>query len=308
MSDRTSGSGTGGAPAGGATDPIGLAAILGALSIWGFAVLFFKALEGVPPIEVICHRIVWTSLFVGLWLAATGRLGEVRAALTTPSVLARLTLSALLIGGNWLVFVWAIGEARVLEVSFGYFITPIATVGLGYLVLGERGSRRQAIALGLAVLAISVQATGLTGFPFVSLFLALSFSVYGLIRKTVDVRPSPGLLVESLLLAPLAIGYLVWLDVNGTGHFLGTPATTSLLVATGIITALPLILFATGARRLPLSTVGILHYLSPSIHFLLAVTVLGEPLTTIRLASFAIIWISLAVFASDLLARRRSGS
>ena len=285
-------------------DTTGLAAALGAYGIWGFSVLFFKLLGAVPATEVIAHRVVWTVVFVGFWLAYAGRIGEVRAALSDRAVIIRLAASTILIATNWLIFVWSIGAARVLEVSFGYFINPLVSVAIGFALLGERFSKLQATALAVAILAIGIQATGLSQFPWISLALAFSFAVYGFIRKTVDVKPSPGLFVETLVLAPVALGYLLWISRAGYGHFLATPGETVLLAFTGILTALPLILFATGARRLPLSTVGILQYLAPSIHFLLAVFAFGEPLSPIKLASFVLIWISLAIFAADMFMKR----
>ena len=287
-----------------AIDTTGLAAALGAYGIWGFAVLFFKLLGEVPASEVIAHRIAWTVVFVGLWLAFQGRLGEVRAAFADRAVFARLTLAAVLISGNWLIFVWAIGEARVLETAFGYFINPLVNVALGFVLLGERFSRLQAVAIAIAIFAVAVQATGLTGFPWVSLTLACSFAVYGFIRKTVNVKPSPGLFVETLILLPAALAYTFWLAHTGSGHFAVTPYDTFLLAMTGIVTALPLILFSTGARRLPYSTIGVLQYLAPSISFLLAVFAFGEPLSPIKLTSFVLIWISLAIFAADMFMKR----
>ena len=294
------------APADNTTDLFGFAAALGAYGIWGLAVLFFKLLEAVPATEIIAPRTPGAVVFAALWLLARGRRGGVRPAVADPAVIFRLLASAVLIAGNWLIFVWAVSQARVLEVSFGYFINPLVNVALGFVLLGERFSRLQGIAIAVAALAVAVQATGLTGFPWVSLALAFSFAFYGFLRKTVAVKPTPGLFADPPVRLPQAPPVLGGLDVSGTGHFLADPGRTVLLVLTGIITALPLVLFATGARRLPLSTVGILQYLAPSLHFLLAVFAFGEPLSPTRLVSFAIIWLSLAIFAADLLVRRRA--
>ena len=265
--------------------------------LWGFSVIFYKWLTDVPASEVIAHRIVWTVVFVGLFLVAFGRLGEVLVALRDRRVLWRLLISASIIGVNWLVFVWAIGQNEVLAVSFGYFINPLVSVMIGFLLLGERLSTGQRVAIGLAVVAIVIQATTLHGFPWLSLFLACSFACYGYVRKLTPVGASPGLFIETSLILPIGLAYVVYLQATGAGHFTDSPVDMALLLGTGIVTSLPLILFAFAARRLTLTVVGLLQYLAPSIQFALAVLVYGEPLSAERFASFALIWAALAVFS-----------
>ncbi|WP_201240979.1 EamA family transporter RarD [Rhodobium orientis] len=298
--------GTAGAPSSEA-DSIRAGFISGvtAYVLWGFSVIFYKWLAHVPASEVIAHRIVWTVFFVGLFLVAFGRLNEVLLALRDRRVLLRLLLSASIIGINWLVFVWAIAQNQVLAVSFGYFINPLVSVMIGFLLLGERLSTGQRVAIGLAVVAIVIQATTLHGFPWISLFLACSFAAYGYVRKLTPVGASPGLFIETSLILPLGIAYVVWLEATGTGHFTDSPVDVALLLGTGIVTSLPLILFAFAARRLTLTVVGLLQYLAPSIQFALAVLVYGEPLSAERFASFALIWVALAVFSIASLRKKR---
>ena len=274
----------------------GLMAGVLAYSIWGLSVIFYKWLAHVPADEVIAHRIVWTVVFVGLFLLLRSRLGEVRAAFRDRAVIVRLLLTATIIAVNWLVFVWAIAQGEVLAISFGYFINPLVSVFLGFVLLGERLSRFQAVAIGLAVIAVAVQATTLNGFPWISLFLAFSFASYGYIRKLTPVGATPGLFIETVLIVPVGLLFIAYVEGSGTGSFLLDPLTGFLLAMAGIITSLPLILFAFAARRLTLTTVGLLQYFAPSIQFLLAVLVYGEDLPFERLASFVLIWIALAIF------------
>jgi len=275
----------------------GLVAALVAYSLWGLSVIFYKWLAHVPADEVIAHRVVWTVVFVGLFLAYKSRLGEVRAAFRDRAVMARLFVTAMIIGVNWLIFVWAIANNEVLAVSFGYFINPLVSVLLGFILLGERLSRAQAIAIGLAVVAVAIQAATLVGFPWISLFLAFSFAVYGYIRKMTPVSATPGLFVETTLIVPLGIVYVIYLEASGNSHFEASATNAVLLMMAGVVTSVPLILFAYAARRLTLTTVGLLQYLAPSIHFLLAVLIYGEALSMERLASFVLIWIALAIFS-----------
>jgi chloramphenicol-sensitive protein RarD len=276
---------------------VGYACALSAYGLWGFLPSYFKFLDGVDADLIVAHRIVWSVIFVGIFLWAVGRMGEVVAILRTPGQLVRLALSATVISVNWLIFVWAISEARVLEVSFGYFINPLVSVALGMVLLGERLTRWQMAAVSVAVLGIAVQAVELGGLPWVSLSVAFSFGFYGYLRKTVAVGASPGLMVEVLLLSPLAFGYLAYSSWGDETALSYSALTWALLVGAGVVTAVPLILFAAGARRLPMKTLGLLQYLAPSIQFIMAVTVYDEPLDLPHLISFVLIWLSLAIFS-----------
>ncbi len=293
----------------------GVAFGLGAFLFWGFGPLYFKAVDAVPPLEVLAHRVVWSVILLAGLLLALGRLRSVLHQLAAPGVLPRLVASTLLISTNWLVFIWAVGQERVLEISLGYYINPLVNVLLGVLVLRERLTTPAALAVLLAAAGVTNLAWQTAGFPWVSLVLAFSFGVYGLVRKLTPLGPIDGLLLETALVAPLALGYLLWLGWQGAGHFAADLAATGgvtslLLVAAGPVTAIPLIWYAAGARRLRYTTVGFLQYLAPTCHFLLAVFLFGEPFDTAQLVTFACIWTAVAIFTGDSLLRhrRRSGA
>jgi chloramphenicol-sensitive protein RarD len=232
---------------------------------------------------------------------------KLRAAFADPKLIKLLIASALLIAFNWLVYIWAIGANHILETSLGYFLNPLVNVLMGVLLLKERLTRAQGLAVGLAAIGVSVLAIGAASGLWISIALALSFATYGLLRKIAPVESLEGLAIETVLLAPFAAIYLFWLGSQGTLKF-GTEADLSLLLALGgIITALPLLLFAAAARRLRYSTLGVLQYIAPTIQFLLAILVYGERLTTAHLICFACIWGGLAIYAADGL-RRRPGA
>lgn len=256
---------------------------------------------------VVADRTLFSLVLVGLILAAVGRLGEVRAALRDGKTLRSMLVSSLILGVNWLIYVYAIESGQVLETSFGYFINPLANVALGMLLLGERLNTRQAVAIGIAVVAIGIQAIGLAGIPLVALGLAGTFAAYGYFRKTASVGSAVGLFTETLLLAPLALGYLAYTFIvdGGPGPH-ADPLTLGLLVLTGPATAVPLLLFAYAVQRLRLTTVGMLQYVAPSIAFVLAIGVFGEHLNPLRLLGFALIWVSLAIYTADSIMRRRA--
>lgn len=277
---------------------------VGAYGLWGVLPLYFMLVSVVPSGQLLSHRIVWSVLVVGVAFLLAGRMDRVMAVLRDRHVVTRLTLSACIIAVNWLVFIVGIDAHRVLEISFGYFINPLVSVALGTVLLGERLSRAQCLAVGIAAIAIAIQAWGLGSFPWISLALAFSFGIYGFLRKTVAVGAATGLLVEAAVLLPVALAYLGWCAFAGILMVGDDIATMLLIAASGVVTAVPLILFARGVQGLPLSTIGILQYLAPSLHFLLAIFVFDEPLDTMRLVSFALIWLSLAVFTRDLLQRR----
>jgi chloramphenicol-sensitive protein RarD len=285
----------------------GLLAAVGAFLIWGLFPLYLRALADVPPLQVIGHRVAWCCLFVLIWLALRGELPAVRTAFSTPGVVPRLTLSAVLISVNWLVYVWAVGNGHVVDSSLGYFINPLVSVLLGVVVLRERLNVAQKVAVGLAAAGVVYLTIVVGRLPWIALTLAFSFGLYGLIRKVVAVEAVPGLAVETMLLTPLAVAYLLWCEAQGSGSFGHTTVTISTLLAlSGIATALPLGLFSFGARRIPLSTVGLIQYLGPTLQLLLGVTVFGEPFTAVRAVGFVLIWLALAVYAADGLRRARA--
>lgn len=268
--------------------------------IWGFFPVYFKALTAVSPYQVLSHRIVWSVLFLWIVVGLRGKWKELRDALRNRRVLGILTVSALLIATNWLVFIIAVGNARVIQSSLGYFMTPFVSVLLGFLFLKERLRRLQLVSLLLAAVGVLLLTLQYGSFPWVALTLALTFGSYGLLRKVVAVDSLTGLTVETLLLGPAALAYLIFVTRQGSGSF---PAqeniTNSLLVLSGIATAVPLLLFASAARRLRLATIGFLQYITPTMHFLLAVLLYKEPFTRAHLASFLFIWGGLCCYSYD---------
>lgn len=281
----------------------GVAAALGAYVIWGLVPVFFKQLATVPALEIIAHRVLWSLLLVAGVLAARGALRPVWRHAANPRTLARAGLAAALVMTNWLTFVWAVNHDRILETSLGYFITPLVSIVLGVVVLHERLRPRQWVAVALALAGVAIEGWRIGGLPWVSLVLAASFGSYGLLRKQLPVDAAGGLLLETACAAPLAAFYLLWLGADGS--FGTAPATDALLVASGAVTAIPLLLFAIGARRLPLSTMGFLQYVAPSLTFLVAILVYGEPMNLARLLAFFAIWVGLALYTADMLLQRR---
>lgn len=284
----------------------GLLAAVGAFLLWGLFPLYLKPLSGVPALEVIAHRIVWCCVLVFAWLAARGELGLVRAALADPVSRRRLLASAMLISINWLIYVWAVTHEHVLDASLGYFINPLVNVLLGVVVLGERLNRAQKFAVALAAAGVLYLAMVVGRPPWIALVLAASFGLYGLIRKVVAVDAVPGLATETLLLAPFAVALLLWNEMRGVaalGH--SSTLVNTLLIGSGLVTAIPLVLFAFGARRIPLSTVGLVQYIGPTLQFLIGVLVFHEAFSVSRGIGFAFIWIALAVYAADGLWRSR---
>ncbi|OJX75157.1 EamA family transporter RarD [Magnetospirillum sp. 64-120] len=273
----------------------GLAA-LAAFLCWGVFGIYFKALGHVPAAEVLAHRIVGGAIFALVFQAAWGRLGEIRAALRDAKVRRGLMLSSLAIGINWGFFIWAVANGRALEASLGYFIFPLVSVALARLVLKETLSKRQVMAVVLAGLGVGWLVVGGSGLPWVALVLAVSFGAYGLLRKTIAVGAMAGLFVEAAMLVPLAAAYLVGRGGDGVVPS-GDPATMGLILVAGPLTAIPLALFAYGARRLKLSTLGLMMYINPTVQMLVAVFVFGEVFTTAHAVAFGAIWVGLAVYS-----------
>lgn len=281
---------------------IGLLYGLAAYLAWGLLPLYFRALHGVPPLEILAHRVVWSVLLLAGLVTALRRWPEVIRPLATGRGRLTLLATTTLITVNWGVYIWAVHAGRVLEASLGYFVNPLVNVLLGVLFLGEALTRRQLWAVGLAGLGVAALVLSAGALPWVALVLAVSFGFYGLLRKRARVDAVAGLFSETALLAPLALGLLVVLWRDGTGHLGAAPRTTWLLVAAGLVTALPLIWFAVGVQRLRLSTIGLLQYLAPTMQFAIAVFVFGEAFTAAHAVAFACIWSSLALYTWDVLA------
>ncbi|MCD7060154.1 EamA family transporter RarD [Pelagibacterium xiamenense] len=283
----------------------GVLAALGAYGMWGGFPLFFKLLEGVDSASIVAHRTVFALIFVGIVLYFRRRFSEVFAALRDRRTVLVMAVSTVLLAINWLVFVWAVETAQVLQISFGYFINPLVSIAIGMVFLGERQNRLQTAAIVIAIVAVIVQSFGLGTIPYVALTLACSFGLYGYCRKTVSVGSAPGLFVETLLMTPVALGYIAWVLVSWGPVSYADPLDVTALVVSGPLTAMALIFFAYAARQLRLTTIGMFQYLAPSLHFLSAVFILGEPLNPTSLLSFVLIWCSLGVFTWDSWQQRR---
>jgi chloramphenicol-sensitive protein RarD len=281
---------------------IGVIYALAAYGLWGIFPLFFKALfaHDARPLEVLAHRVVWSFLFLAIIVTSRRRWHELAAALGTPRVLAMLATSTVLIAVNWLAFLWAVSTEQVMQSSLGYFLTPLANVLLGVVVLRERLRIGQMAGIALATMGVLVMALAGGQFPWIALSLAVSFAFYGLCRKTVAVDSLIGLTAETLLLAPLGIAGIAWLEATGRAPSSGWEVYT-LLVLAGVATAIPLLFFAGAARRLRFVTIGILQYLGPTLQFLVAVVAFGEEFDAVKQVSFGFIWAAVAVYIVDSL-------
>jgi len=287
---------------------VGAACALGAFLSWGILPLYFKAIAAAPPLEIVAHRIVWSALLLLGVMTLRHRWAALRGALADRRTRRLLLASTLLVSTNWLIFVWAITSGRVLESSLGYYINPLMNVLLGLLVLRERLSRVQGAAVLLAAAGVANLALQSPVFPWVALSLAGTFSVYGLVRKTMALGSLDGLFVETNLLLLPALVFLAVQVATGDSAFLaGDTRLDLLLVLNGLFTTLPLLLFASAARRLNYATVGLFQYIVPTGHFLLAVFVFGERFTEAHLVTFGLIWIALALYSGEVVrvARRR---
>ena len=291
----------------GAEARVALLAGIGCYLIWGFVPLVFQAIGalGVSSWEILAHRTIWATPTALVFVLMAGQWRQVMSVFSNPRVLGWLTLSAALIATNWSVFIWAVNSGRVLESSLGYYITPLINMAAGALLFRERIDRIGAVAIGLAAIGVAVQTAALGHLPLVSLALAISFGGYGVVRKQVKADAQTGLFVECLLLAGPGLAYALWLSSQGLGHFIASPQTTAWLLASGPITAAPLVLFSWCARRLPLSVMGFMQFIGPTIGIVIGV-VQGEAFGPMRAASFIFIWGGAAVFAWGAWRRSRT--
>jgi chloramphenicol-sensitive protein RarD len=279
---------------------LGVLYTAGAFTIWGIVPLYFRAMKVASPFEIIAHRVLWSVFFLLLIMVPTRGLGALVAVARRPRTVALLGLTSALVASNWLTFVWAVNAGRILDTSLGYFITPQVNVLLGSLFLRERLRRAQWVGVALSAAGVLNQIWLLGALPWISLVLAITFGCYGLFRKQIAIDPLTGLLVETLLAAPLALAYLAQLSAHGALQFGHRSRAVDLLLASlGVVTAIPLLLFAAGARRIRLVTVGFLQYIAPSMTFAIAVFVYGEPLGLARALTFACIWTGIVVYAID---------
>ncbi|WP_222192449.1 EamA family transporter RarD [Modestobacter italicus] len=286
---------------------VGVLAGLGAYSLWGVFPLYFPLLEPAGGLEIVAHRIVWSLLFVGLLLSVRRGWGQVRRAVGDRRALLVLATAAVLIAVNWLVYVYAVNSGHVVEASLGYFINPLVSVVLGVVVFRERLRRLQWLAVGTAVVAVAVLTVDHGSPPWIALALAFSFGLYGLMKKLVRVEAAPGLFVETAVVFVPALVVIGFLQADGQAAFGHDGAGHALLlVSSGLATAVPLLLFAAATRRVPLSTVGLLQYVTPLMQLSIGVFVYDEPMPPARLAGFAIVWLALAVFTVDSLRQART--
>src|SRR3954462_964427 len=272
---------------------------LGAYLLWGVLPLYFKLLAAVPPIEIVANRILWSLIFLAVLVTLWRRWDAIRAAAGSGRIVLIMALTATLIAANWLIYVWAVVAGHVLETSLGYYLNPLFNVLLGVLLLKERLSRAQIGAVLLAAAGVALLAWGAASGLWISLSLAVSFGLYGFIRKIAPVDALEGLSIETALLAPPSFLYLLWVHRGISGLAAFGPTATFLLVLGGAITAIPLLLFNAAAKRLRFSTLGFLQYIAPSLQFLLAVLAFGEPFTPAHALCFGAIWIALAIFAGE---------
>lgn len=268
---------------------------------WGLFPLYFHAIGEVTPLEILAHRMLWSLLFLAIVLAVRRQWGWLPQLLKRPRVLASFMASAIFLSSNWFIYIWAVNNGHVIDASLGYFINPLVNVVLGLLVLKEKLRRGQWLAIVLAGCGVAWLTWQGGQLPWIALLLAGTFGVYGLLRKTAALAALEGLSLETMLLFPLAVAYLGWLSWHGQNTFLNTEhdGTRWLLVAAGPITAIPLLLFAAGARRIPLSVLGLLQYIGPTIQMLLGVWFFHEAFTAARLAGFAVIWGALVLYVAE---------
>ncbi len=277
----------------------GLWHAIAAYGLWGVLPIYWHLVRHVPPTQVLAHRIVWSCLFLALIIPVTRGWRDARPVLTARRTLLLSTVAALLIGFNWLTYVWAVGSGRVVEASLGYFINPLVTVLCGVLFLRERLGKRQWTALALAAAGVAFITMEVGAVPWAAIILAVTFALYALVKKLTPLGAMHSLAVETAILAPAALVFLFLINADGTGAFARDGAFTSALLAgTGIVTTVPLLFFASAARRIPLSTIGMLQYLSPTIQLLIGVFILGESFTPVHAIGFGCVWGAIALYSS----------
>ena len=278
---------------------------LSAYLLWGFLPLYMKAMAHISPAEVIAHRILWSVPVAGLLLLVIRQTDDLKKAIRNPRMLGMAAVTATLISVNWGIYVWAIGTGHALDTALGYFINPLFSILLGAVILKEKLKRTQIAALALVVVAVVILTVEAGRLPVVALALTFSWGFYAFFRKTLPIGPNQGFLLEVLLLSPIALGYLVYLNLQGGGHFLmGNATDTILLASAGLVTAIPLILYANGAKLLRLSTIGIMQSIAPSMIFITAVFVFHEPFSMAKAIAFPLIWSALVIYTLPMLRQR----
>lgn len=279
---------------------IGFQSAVLAFVMWGLLPIYWKIFHHVPAGEVLAHRIIWSVVFVYLILLFQGRLSELAMAVKDRRTVLMMAFSGVLIGANWFTYIWAVNHDMVLETSMGYFISPMMNVLLGLLFLKEKVRGLMVPAVCFAVSGILLLAFGYGHFPYVGVFLAVSFGFYGLFRKKAGVKPLPGLFLETLTLAPLSLAYLLYEHMHGGGVFMADMSDTFFLVGAGVVTSLPLLLYVAGASRLRFGTLGTLQYIAPTIAFFIGAFMYGEPLGKSMIITFALIWTGVFLYLGQL--------
>ncbi|MDW3225182.1 MAG: EamA family transporter RarD [Paracoccaceae bacterium] len=286
--------------------PRGFAFAISAYVFWGFLPIYMKAMSHLAPIEVLAHRILWSVPIAAIVLLILGRTADLRAALQSRKTLGMAFVTAALISVNWTIYIWAIVSGNALDAALGYYINPIFSVFLGAVLLGEKLNRMKWAAIALATAAVIILTIETGELPVVAVALTVSWGFYAYFKKSLPVGPNQGFLLEVLLLAPPAIGFILYQSIKGEGHFLmGTPADTWLLLGCGVVTAVPLMLYANGAKLLRLSTIGMLQYIAPTMIFLVAVFVFGESFGPARMIAFPLIWLALCLYSISLVREAR---
>lgn len=285
----------------------GFAYAAGAYFMWGFLPIYMKAVSHIPPAEVVAHRIVWSVPVAAAVLLATGRTGDLLRALRTPRMLGMAALTAVIISVNWGIYVWAISAGVALDAALGYYINPLFSILLGAVLLGERLTRLQMVAIALAAGAVVVLTIQTGRVPFAAIGLTLTWGAYAFFKKSLPIGPNQGFLLEALILSLPALAFMAWLSIRDEGHFLsGMDGDTWLLLGCGPVTAIPLIIYAYGAKLLRLSTIGMLQYIAPTMIFLVAVFLFGEEFGPAERIAFPMIWAALALYSMSLLNEGRS--
>lgn len=291
----------------------GVLAMVATATIWGLSSIYYKALAEVPPLVVLSHRTLWSAVFFGIVLFVQGRGAELRAVLAIPRHVGMLAISSAMIAGNWFLFINAVQTGHALQSSLGYYIFPLLAVALGYLFLGERFTRLQSVAIGLAVAGVMLLTYGLGAAPWTALAIAGTFGLYGLVKNRLPLAPVLSVFLETLILAPLALVWLwgvqtgTWTDIGGRSSAVFGPdiVTGAMLVFSGLLTGGPLILFSYAARRIPYATLGLVQYLNPTLQFFVAVLLFGERFTVWHGITFALIWTALALYSRESLRQER---
>ena len=285
----------------------GFAYALTAYLLWGFLPLFLKLVAHIPPVEVVAHRVIWSVPIAALVLIVSRRTDALLAALKSPRTILMAMLAASLVAANWAIYVWAIATDRALDGALGYYINPLFSIFLASVLLREKLSKAQMVSLGFAIAAVVVLTVDAGKLPIVSLALTLTWGFYAFFKKSLPVGPNQGFMLEVLVLMPFGVAYAIYLGVTGQGHFLSTtPTDTVLLLACGVVTAVPLLFYGNGAKGLRLTTIAMMQYIAPTMIFIIAVFVFREPFGSAKMIAFPLIWLSLAIYSASLLRNRKS--